>query len=82
MKSDQPGQTTNDLNSEQRLKIAQCYAAAMIDQMDMKMLEQFAFDVIVENMESHDTEEMLEVISFDFGEEMLNEWIADAIGEE
>ena len=82
MKSDQPGPTTNDLSSEQRVKIAQYYAAAMIDQMDMKMLEQFAFDVIVENMESHDTEEMLEMISFDFGEEMLNEWIADAIGEE
>ena len=82
MKSNQPGQTTNDLNSEQRLKIAQYYAAEMIDQMDMKMLEQFAFDVIVENMESHDTEEMLEVISFNCGEEMLNEWIADAIGEE
>ena len=82
MKSDQHGQTMSDLNSEQRLKIAQCYAAAMIDQMDMKMLEQFAFDVIVENMESHDLDEMLEVISFDFGEEMLNEWIADSIGEE
>lgn len=79
MKSDQPGQTTNDLSSEQRLKIAQLYAAAMIDQMDMKMLEQFAFDVIVENMESHDPDEMFEVISFDFGEEMLNEWIADVI---
>jgi hypothetical protein len=51
----------------------------MIDQMDMKMLEQFAFDVIVENMESHDPDEMFEVISFDFGEEMLNEWIADVI---
>jgi hypothetical protein len=79
LKSDQPGQTTNDLSSEQRLKIAQLYAAAMIDQMDMKMLEQFAFDVIVENMESHDPDEMFEVISFDFGEEMLNEWIADVI---
>ena len=77
MKSDQPGPITNDLSSKQysprRVKIAQCYAAAMIDQMDMKMLEQFAFDVIVENIESHDTEEMLEMISFDFGEEMLNE---------
>lgn len=82
MKSDQPGPTTNDLSSEQCVKIAQCYAAALIDQMDMKMLEQFAFDVIVENMESHDTEEMLELMAFDFGEEMLNEWIADAIGEE
>jgi hypothetical protein len=71
----------SDLNSEQRLKIAQLYAAAMIDQMDMKMLEQFAFDVIVENMESHDPNEMFEAISFDFGEEMLNEWIADALGE-
>lgn len=82
MKSDQPGPTMNDLTSEQRLKIIQSYAIKLIDQMDLKMLEQFAFDVIVETMEPQDLNEILETITFDLGEETLNELVADVLNEE
>lgn len=82
MKSDQPGQTMNDLSSEQRLKIVQSYAIKLIDQMDLKMLEEFAFDVIVESMESQGLNEIFETISFDFGEETLNELVADVLDKE
>ena len=82
MNSNQPGPTTNDLSSEQLLKLSQIYALQIIEMMDTKTLENFAFDVIVNNCENLSQDELFDIIEFDFDENNLSEWVSQVIENE
>lgn len=79
MKSNQPGPTTSDLSTDQKIKLSQLYAARIIDEMDSKTLEQFGFDIIVNNCESMSQDELFDIIEFDFDDETLSEWVSVVI---
>jgi len=50
------------------------YAEQIMDSMDMKTMEQFVFDTIVENLNNYSESELINEIRECYGDEMLEEF--------
>lgn len=53
--------------------IMDAYANQIVENMDMKTMEQFVFDTIQENLQSYSKEELITEITESYGEEWLEE---------
>jgi hypothetical protein len=61
------------LNQQQLDQLKENYANQIIDGMDTKTLEQFAFDAIIQSMETWDTEDVLDEIKLCYDDEVATE---------
>lgn len=61
------------LNQQQLDQLKENYANQIIDGMDTKTLEQFAFDAIIQSMETWDTEDVLDEIKLCYDDEVAIE---------
>ena len=65
--------------SEMQLhKLKEDYAQLILDGMDMRSLEQFAMDSIMNNMEMWDEKDIKEEVLDFYGEEIWNDLVAEA----
>jgi len=65
------------LNQQQLDQLKENYANQIIDGMDMKTLEQFAFDTIIQSMETWDTEDVLDEIKLCYDDELATEMLEE-----
>lgn len=65
------------LTNDQLQQITEAYAERMIDGMDIKTMEQFVFDTIVENMSNDNESEILGEVSNYYDDEELAELIKE-----
>jgi len=65
------------LNQQQLDQLKENYANQIIDGMDMKTLEQFAFDTIIQSMETWDTEDVLDEIKLCYDDELAIEMLEE-----
>ena len=65
------------LTSNQLQQITEAYAEAIVDGMDIKTMEQFVFDTIVENMSNDNESEILGQVSDYYDDEELAELIKE-----
>ena len=55
-------------------ELVEKYAEHVMDSMDMKTMEQFVFDTLVENLNNYSESELINEIRDVFGEEMLEDF--------
>ena len=65
------------LNQQQLDQLKENYANQIIDGMDNKTLEQFAFDTIIQSMETWDTEDVLDDIKIIYDDELATEMLEE-----
>lgn len=65
------------LSSHQLQQIAEAYAERMVDNMDIKTMEQFVFDTIMENLSIQSEEDILHHVSDYYDDEELSELIKE-----
>ena len=65
------------LTDNQLADLVSRYAEELVDKMDMKTMEQFVYDTIVQNVESLTESELLNEISLYFDDEDLSKMLTD-----
>ena len=55
-------------------ELVEKYAEQIMDSMDMKTMEQFVFDTIVENLNNYSESELINEIRECYGDEMLEDF--------
>jgi len=65
------------LTSTQFDELVSRYAEELVDKMDMKTMEQFVYDTIVQNVESLSESDLINEISLYFDEEDLSKMIQE-----
>lgn len=65
------------LTSQQLNQLVELYANSIVEDMDVKCLEQFVYDTICENMHHMGEEDVLNEIANVYGEDVIQELIAE-----
>jgi hypothetical protein len=60
------------LETNRRTDLIEAFAEQIVDDMDMKTLVQFAYDVICENLSEYDDLELADDVANHFGEDVVD----------
>jgi hypothetical protein len=69
------------LSSDQLNELVEMYAVRMVDNMDVKTMEAFIFDTIVENMGVQSEEDIIQQLSHYYDDDELTDMIEDVGGD-
>ena len=69
------------LSSDQLNELVEMYAVRMVDNMDIKTMEAFIFDTIVESMGNDSEREIIQQLSHYYDEDELTDMIEDVGGD-
>jgi len=67
------------LTSQQLNQLVELYANSIVEDMDVKCLEQFVYDTICENMHHMGEEDVLNEIANVYDEDVIQELIAEVM---
>lgn len=64
-----------DFTSDQLSQLVEAYAERMVNNMDIKTMEQFVYDTIVENLGIQSPDDIMEALSDHYSQDELDELI-------